>query len=81
MNEWLTLSDLAPAGQEQIIAVLADEAEQSGDTGPLERALAGGDLLGGRDPAAVPRHVREAIAQVPTARLDDDVRTARLDDD
>jgi hypothetical protein len=37
--------------------------------------------LGGRDPAAVPRHVREAIAQVLTACLeDDDVRTARLDE-
>jgi hypothetical protein len=53
MTDWLTLSDLPPADQEAIVAV-ADEAEQSGDAGPLERALAGGDLLGDRDPVHVP---------------------------
>jgi hypothetical protein len=47
MTDWLTLSDLPPADQEAIVAALADEAEQSGDDGPLERALAG-------DPVHVP---------------------------
>jgi hypothetical protein len=71
VREWLSLSDLEPAAQEQVIGVLADEAEASGDTGPLERTLAGGDLLGDRDPAAVPKHVRDQIAQVLTGAIDD----------
>jgi hypothetical protein len=66
VTEWLTLSDIEPGDQEEIIPILADEAGQSGDPGPLERALAGGDLLGDREPIHVPRDVRDRIAAVLT---------------
>jgi hypothetical protein len=72
VTEWLTLSDLEPADQEDIVVILADEAEQSGDTGPLERTLAGGDLLGGREPIHVPPEVRDRIAAVLTRRIPPD---------
>jgi hypothetical protein len=65
------LADVGAAA-EGILLVLADEAERTGDTGPLEVALATGDMLGGRDPVAVAPDVRDAIAQVLTAHLDDD---------
>ncbi len=65
-----TLSDLEPVDQEEIVAGLADEAEASGESGPLERALAAGELLGGRDPASVPRDVCDRIARVLSKRID-----------
>jgi hypothetical protein len=69
---FLVLSDLEPAAQEAVVTALADWAEQSGDPGPLERALAGGDLLGGREPAHVPPEIRDRIGQALTAAIHDD---------
>jgi hypothetical protein len=70
--EWMTLSDFEPAEQEELVAILADEAERSGDTGPLEHVLAGGDVLGGREPIHVPVAVRDRIGAVLTRRIPDD---------
>jgi hypothetical protein len=69
MTTGVTLSCLPPDEQDAIVAVLADEAERSGDPRPLGRALAGGDVLGGRDPASVPAAVRGRVAVVLTRRL------------
>jgi hypothetical protein len=72
MTHWVTLSDLPRDDQEQVVAVLADWCEQSGDPRPLGRALAGGDVLGGREPASVPPAVRNRIAAVLTRRIPPD---------
>ncbi len=72
MTDRLTISDLEPDDQDEIVAALADEAEQSGDQRPLEHALTGGDLLGGRDPAHAPRWLRVRIAAVLTRRIPPD---------
>jgi hypothetical protein len=69
MNERMTLSQLEPVDQNAVVAVLADWAEESGDARPLGRALAGGDLLGDRDPAAVSKRMRDRIAAVLTRRI------------
>jgi hypothetical protein len=69
MTSWITLSDLTRDDEEQVVAVLADWCEQSGNPRPLGRALAGGDLLGGRDPASVPPDVRNRIAAVLTRHV------------
>jgi hypothetical protein len=65
----VNLADLGPAADE-VLSVLADEAERTGDTGPLEIALATGDILGGRQPVHVARDVREAIATALTRHID-----------
>jgi hypothetical protein len=65
-GDWLNLSDLDPDGQEQVIAILADEAEQLDDTRWLEATLASGAaLLGGRDPF----HVAPDVCFVAAAAL------------
>jgi hypothetical protein len=67
----VSLADLEPAVQDAIVNVLAAEAEQTGDTAPLEFALVYGDVLGGREPVQVPRDVRDQLAQVLTDAIDD----------
>jgi hypothetical protein len=66
----LTLSNLSPDTQEEIVTALADEADATGNTDPLERALAGGDLLGDRDPIHVPPAVRNRIGAALTRHID-----------
>jgi len=56
MTHWVTLSDLPRDDQEQVVTgLLADWCEQSGDPRPLGLALAGGDVLGGRERRACRR--------------------------
>ena len=63
----VTLGSLAPNEQEEIVAALTSWFERAGDREPLERALAGGDLLGGCDPWDVPPEVRNAIGTLSRA--------------
>jgi hypothetical protein len=58
-----------PSEQEDIVATLTSWCERTGDPMPLERALAGGDLLGGCDPWEVPPDVRNAIGAALSRRL------------
>jgi hypothetical protein len=67
----VSLNELDPGVHDAIVTVLADEAEATGDTGPLEFALAFGDVLGGREPVHVDRGVRGRIAQVLTDSIGD----------
>jgi hypothetical protein len=64
--------ELDPAVQEQIVEALADWADDSDDPMPLARALADGDLLGGREPPSVPPTVRNRIGEALTAAIGND---------
>jgi hypothetical protein len=72
VSEFITLSELDPAVQEQIVEALADWADDSDDPMPLARALADGDLLGGREPPSVPPTVRNRIGEALTAAIGND---------
>ena len=72
MTEFITLSELDPAVQEQIVEALADCADDCRDPMPLARALTDGDLLGGRKPASVPPTVRNRIGEALAAAIRND---------
>jgi hypothetical protein len=68
----VTLADFAPALQDQLLSVLADWCEQTGDLDPLERALATGDPRGGVDPVHAPLELCRRLDAVLSRQLPPD---------